>query len=41
MLTRLLFHNAGVNWKNLEEVTHLRIVDFACGSGTLLIACTN
>ena len=41
MLTHLLFHKAKINWKNLEEVTRLRIVDFACGSGTLLIACAN
>ncbi len=41
MLTRLLFHNAKIDWKNLEEIKSLRIVDFACGSGTLLIACAN
>ena len=41
MLTRLLFHNAKINWKNLNQVKSLRIVDFACGSGTLLIACAN
>ena len=41
LLTHLLFHKAKINWKNLEEVKSLRIVDFACGSGTLLIACAN
>ena len=41
LLTHLLFHKAKINWKNLEEVKSLRIVDFACGSGTLLIAAAN
>ncbi len=41
LLTHLLFHKSKINWKNLEEVKSLRIVDFACGSGTLLIACAN
>ena len=41
LLTHLMFHNAKINWKNLEEIKSLRIVDFACGSGTLLIACAN
>ena len=41
MLTHLLFHKAKINWKNLEEIKALRIVDFACGSGTLLVACAN
>ena len=41
LLTHLLFHKAKINWKNLEEIKALRIVDFACGSGTLLIAAAN
>ncbi len=41
LLTHLLFHKAKINWKNLDQVKSLRIVDFACGSGTLLIACAN
>ena len=41
LLTHLMFHKSKVNWKNLEEVKQLRIVDFACGSGTLLIAAAN
>ena len=41
LLTHLLFHKAKINWKNLEEIKSLRIVDFACGSGTLLIAAAN
>ncbi len=41
LLTHLMFHKTGVNWKNLEEIKALRIVDFACGSGTLLIAAAN
>ena len=41
MLTHLMFHGAKINWKNIEKVKSLRIVDFACGSGTLLIAAAN
>ena len=41
LLTHLLFHKSKINWKNIEEVTRLRIVDFACGTGTLLIAAAN
>ena len=41
MLTHLLFHKTKINWENKDEVTRLRIVDFACGSGTLLIAAAN
>ena len=41
LLTHLLFYKSKINWKNLEEIKQLRIVDFACGSGTLLIACAN
>ena len=41
LLTRLMFHKSRIDWKNTEKVKSLRIVDFACGSGTLLIACAN
>ena len=41
LLTHLMFHNSKINWKNTEKVKQLRIVDFACGSGTLLVACAN
>ena len=41
LLTRLMFHKSRINWKDVEKVKSLRIVDFACGSGTLLIACAN
>ncbi len=41
LLTHLMFHKSKINWKNTKKVKQLRIVDFACGSGTLLIACAN
>ena len=41
LLTSLLFHDAGIDWTDYEQVTGLRIVDFACGTGTLLIAAAN
>ena len=41
MLTGLLFNDAGIDWTDFEQVTGLRIVDFACGTGTLLIAAAN
>ena len=41
LLTHLMFHKAKINWKDVEKVKQLRIVDFACGSGTLLVACAN
>ena len=41
LLTHLMFHNAKINWKDAGRVKQLRIVDFACGSGTLLVACAN
>lgn len=41
MLTGLLFNDAGIDWTDFEQVTRLRIVDFACGTGTLLIAAAN
>ena len=41
LLTGLLFNDAGIDWADFEQVTSLRIVDFACGTGTLLIAAAN
>lgn len=41
LLTHLLFQEADVDWSNYGQVTDLRIVDFACGTGTLLIAAAN
>ena len=41
LLTHLLFHKSNIHKKSLEEIKSLRIVDFACGSGTLLIAAAN
>lgn len=41
LLTSLLFSDAGIDWTDFEQVTNLRIVDFACGTGTLLIAAAN
>ena len=41
LLTNLLFHDAGIDWTDYGQVTGLRIVDFACGTGTLLIAAAN
>ena len=41
LLTTLLFDGLDIDWTNYEQVTNLRIVDFACGTGTLLIACAN
>ena len=41
LLTHLMFHKSRIDWKDPEKVKRLRIVDFACGSGTLLIACAN
>ena len=41
LLTSLLFQDAGIDWTDYEQVTGLRIVDFACGTGTLLIAAAN
>ena len=41
LLTSLLFHDAGIDWTDYEQVAGLRIVDFACGTGTLLIAAAN
>ncbi len=41
LLTTLLFDGLDIDWTNLQQVTSLRIVDFACGTGTLLIAAAN
>ena len=41
LLTHLMFHKSKINWKDAEKIKQLRIVDFACGSGTLLIAAAN
>lgn len=41
MLTALLFDGLDIDWTDYEQVTGLRIVDFACGTGTLLIAAAN
>ena len=41
MLAALLFHDLAIDWSDFDQVTGLRIVDFACGTGTLLIAAAN
>ena len=41
MLTALLFDGIAIDWTDYAQVTGLRIVDFACGTGTLLIAAAN
>ena len=41
LLSTLLFADLEVDWTDWEQVTSLRIVDFACGTGTLLIAAAN
>ena len=41
MLASLLFHDLAIDWSDFDQVTGLRIVDFACGTGTLLIAAAN
>ena len=41
MLATLLFHDLPVDWTDYEQVTALRVADFACGTGTLLIAAAN
>ena len=41
MLATLLFHDLDIDWTNFVSVAGLRIVDFACGTGTLLIAAAN
>ena len=41
LLTHLLFADLEIDWTDYRQVTSLRIVDFACGTGTLLIACAN
>lgn len=41
MLVNLMFDDADVDWHSYESVSSLRIADFACGTGTLLIAAAN
>lgn len=43
LLTRLVFNSIEerIDWTDYDQVTGLRIVDFACGTGTLLIAAAN
>ena len=41
LLTALLFKDASIDWTDFDEVTNLRVADFACGTGTLLIAVAN
>lgn len=43
LLTRLAFSEMDerIDWTDYDQVTGLRIVDFACGTGTLLIAAAN
>ena len=41
LLAHLLFHDADLDWSDFDQVTSQRIVDFACGTGTLLIAAAN
>ena len=41
MLVNLMFNDAEIDWHDYDSVTSLRIVDFACGTGTLLIAAAN
>lgn len=38
MLARLALSDKFVDWSNVEKVTRLRIIDPACGTGTLLMA---
>ena len=38
LLSSLLFHDLDIDWSDFAQVTALRIADFACGTGTLLIA---
>lgn len=41
MLAGLLFEGTDIDWTDFDQVTALRVVDFACGTGTLLIAALN
>ena len=41
ILTNLLFDGLEIDWTDFDQVTGLRLVDFACGTGTLLIAALN
>ena len=38
MLTRLAFSNSFTDWNNMDNVKRLRVMDPACGTGTLLMA---
>ncbi len=39
MLSRLALAGDGIDWSDLDAVAKLRIIDPACGTGTLLMAC--
>ena len=43
LLTRLTLAgiDEAIDWSDFEQVTNLSVVDFACGTGTLLIAAAN
>ena len=41
LLVNLLFEGLRIDWKDYDAVVGLRLVDFACGTGTLLIAAAN
>lgn len=41
LLAHLLFQDADVDWTDFDQVSTLKIVDYACGTGTLLIAAAN
>ena len=41
MLAHLLFRDLDIDWSDYDQVTALRVADFACGTGTLLIAAAN
>ena len=41
ILAHMLFNDIDIDWSDFDQVTGLRIVDFACGTGTLLIAAAN
>lgn len=41
MLVNLMFNDADIDWQDYDSVSSLRIADFACGTGTLLIAAAN
>ena len=41
LLVNLLFEGLRIDWRDYDAVVGLRLVDFACGTGTLLIAAAN